>query len=52
MLYLLWVLAALLLLVWMIGVAGSLSLGNGIHLLLIAAIVAIAITLFARRSVV
>jgi hypothetical protein len=52
MLYLLWVVAALLLLVWMIGVAGSLSLGNGIHLLLVAAIVAIGITLLARPRVV
>ena len=48
MLYLMWVLSGFLLLVWMIGVAGSLALGNGIHILLVAAIGAIGVTLFAR----
>jgi hypothetical protein len=52
MLYALWMMAAVLLLVWIVGVAAALTLGNTIHLLLAAAIGAIALTLFARPHVV
>ena len=48
MLYLLWVLAGVLLLLWMIGVAGALNLGNGVHFLLLGAILAVVSTLFTR----
>ena len=48
MLYALWLLAGILLLLWMIGVAGALPLGNAVHFLLLAAIFAIMATLFTR----
>ena len=48
MLYALWVLAGILLLVWILGVAGVFMVGNGIHLLLLVAILAIVSTLFTR----
>jgi hypothetical protein len=52
MLYVLWLLSGLLLLIWIVGVAGALALGNGIHVLLAVAICAIAVTLFARPHVI
>ncbi len=48
MLYALWILAGVLLLVWMLGVAGALAMGNGVHFLLLIAILAIASSLFTR----
>ncbi len=48
MLYALWVLAGVLLFLWMLGVAGAISVGNGVHLLLVVAIVAISFSLFTR----
>lgn len=52
MLYVLWVMAALLLLVWMIGMAGSIAVGSAVHLLLLAAVLAVGATLVTRpRSV-
>jgi hypothetical protein len=48
MLYALWVVAGVLLLVWMLGVAGAFNLGNGIHFLLLIAILAVMSSLFTR----
>lgn len=48
MLYALWIIAGVLLLVWMLGVAGAFVVGNGIHLLLIVAVLAVVSTLFTR----
>lgn len=48
MLYLMWMTAGVLLLLWMIGVAGAIPIGNGVHFLLVAAIVAVMATLFTR----
>lgn len=48
MLYALWVVAGVLLLVWMLGVAGAIAMGNGVHLLLLVAMLAIAASLFTR----
>jgi hypothetical protein len=48
MLYVLWVLAGVLLLVWMWGVAGAVAVGNGIHFLLLIAILAIVASLVTR----
>jgi preprotein translocase subunit SecY len=52
MLYALWVVAGVLLLVWMLGVAGAIAVGNGIHLLLVVAILAIMSSLFTRPRVI
>jgi hypothetical protein len=51
MLYALWVAAGVLLLVWMMGVAGAFPVGNGIHLLLLAAVLAVMSSLFSRPRV-
>jgi preprotein translocase subunit SecY len=48
MLYALWVVAGVLLLVWMCGVAGAFAVGNGIHFLLLVAILAVVSSLFTR----
>ncbi|HEX9103591.1 MAG TPA: hypothetical protein VF997_15370 [Polyangia bacterium] len=48
MLYALWVVAGVLLLVWMCGVAGALAVGNGIHFALLIAILAVVASLFTR----
>lgn len=48
LLYALWVVAGVLLLIWMCGVAGSIAVGSGIHLLLLLAILAICASLFTR----
>jgi hypothetical protein len=48
MLYALWVVAGVLLLVWMIGVAGAFMVGNAIHFVLLLAILAIVSSLFTR----
>ncbi len=52
MLYALWVLAGILLFLWMLGVAGTLAMGNAVHLLLLAAIAAVLTSLFTRPRVV
>jgi hypothetical protein len=52
MLYVLWILAGVLLLLWMLGVAGALALGSGVHLLLIVAVLAVVATLFTRPRLV
>jgi hypothetical protein len=48
MLYALWVVAGVLLLVWMLGVAGTFNIGNGIHFVLLVAILAVVSSLFTR----
>jgi hypothetical protein len=48
MLYALWVLAGVLLFLWMLGVAGTFAMGNGVHFLLLIAILAIASSFFTR----
>jgi len=48
MLYALWVLAGVLLLVWMLGVAGAYAVGNGIHFALLVAILCVVSSLFTR----
>jgi preprotein translocase subunit SecY len=48
MLYALWVVAGVLLLVWMLGVAGAYAVGNGIHFVLLVAILAVVSSLFTR----
>jgi Family of unknown function (DUF5670) len=48
MLYVLWIVAGVLLLVWMCGVAGALPVGNAIHFLLLIAILAVVFSLFTR----
>ena len=48
MLYALWVVAGLLVLVWMLGVAGAYAVGNGVHFLLLIAILAVVSSLFTR----
>ena len=48
MLYALWLVAGVLLLVWMCGVAGAFSVGNGIHFALVIAILAVVASLFTR----
>ena len=52
MLYALWVVAGVLLLVWMLGVAGALAVGNGIHFLLLISILAVVSSLFTRPRVI
>lgn len=51
MLYALWVVAGLLLLIWMCGVAGTFAVGSGIHALLLLAILALVATMFTRPRV-
>ena len=48
MLYALWLMAGILVLVWMCGVAGAFAVGNSIHLLLLIAILAVMASLFTR----
>jgi hypothetical protein len=48
MLYALWVVAGISLLVWMLGVGGAITVGNGIHFLLLVAILAVMSSLFTR----
>jgi hypothetical protein len=48
MLYALWVIAGLLLFLWMLGVAGTVAVGSSVHLLLLLAILAIVASLFTR----
>lgn len=48
MLYALWVVAGVLILVWMTGVAGAFAVGNGIHFLLLVAMLALMSSLFTR----
>jgi hypothetical protein len=48
MLYALWVVAGILLLVWMLGVGGAITVGSGIHFLLLGAILAVMSSLFTR----
>lgn len=48
MLYALWLVAGVLLLVWMCGVAGAFTVGNGIHFALVIAILAVVSSLFTR----
>jgi len=48
MLYALWLVAGVLLLVWMCGVAGAFAVGNGIHFALLIAILAVVASLFTR----
>ena len=48
MLYALWVVAGVLLLVWMLGVAGAFAIGNGIHFVLLVAILCVVSSLFTR----
>jgi hypothetical protein len=48
MLYLSWLFAGLLILAWTLGVIGVFTVGNGVHLLLLAAIAAVMVTLFHR----
>jgi hypothetical protein len=52
MLYTLWVLAGVLLLVWMCGVAGAFAVGNAIHFVLLIAILAIMASLFTRPRII
>ena len=52
MLYALWVVAGVLLLVWILGVAGALAVGNGIHFLLLISILAVVSSLFTRPRVI
>jgi len=52
MLYALWVVAGVLLLVWMLGVAGAVAVGNGVHFLLLIAILAVVSSLFTRPRVI
>jgi hypothetical protein len=48
MLYLLWTLAGALVLLWLLGIAGAFTVGSWIHLLLVAAVLAVVATLFTR----
>lgn len=50
---LLWLLAAVLLVAWLLGVGGVYSIGGIVHLLLVLAIIAVVVNLFTgRRTVV
>jgi hypothetical protein len=51
MLYALWVLAGMMLLLWVVGVAGGFTVGAGIHILLFAALMAVMATLVTRPRV-
>lgn len=48
MLYALWLVAGVLILLWMCGVSGALAVGNGIHFALVIAILAVVASLFTR----
>ncbi|MCU1280598.1 MAG: hypothetical protein JWM53_4144 [bacterium] len=48
MLYALWVVAGVLVLVWMCGVAGAIPVGNSIHFALLIAVLAVVSSLFTR----
>lgn len=48
LLYALWIIAGILLLVWLAGVAGAFTVGSGIHLLLLVAVLAVVSSLFTR----
>jgi hypothetical protein len=49
----LWLIAAVLLVAWLLGIGGVYSIGGLVHILLVLAIVAIVVNLFTgRRSVV
>jgi hypothetical protein len=52
MLYALWVLSGMMLLLWIVGVAGALPIGGAVHVLLLGAIAAVTATLVARPRVV
>jgi hypothetical protein len=52
MLYFLWVLSGMMFLLWIVGVAGVIPVGFGIHLLLVAALSAVTATLIARPHIV
>jgi hypothetical protein len=52
LLYALWTVAALLVLVWLLGVGGVFTVGSDINLLLVAAVLLLMLTLFTRpRSI-
>jgi uncharacterized membrane protein YtjA (UPF0391 family) len=46
---LLWLIAAILLVAWLLGVGGVYSIGGLVHILLVLAIVAVVINLFTGR---
>jgi hypothetical protein len=52
MLYLLWIMAGILVLLWLMGVAGAFAAGNWIHLLLVVAVLGIVASLFTRPRIV
>jgi hypothetical protein len=52
MLYLLWVVAGILVLLWLLGVAGTFAAGGWVHLLLVAAVIAVLASLFTRPRMV
>jgi hypothetical protein len=48
----LWLIAAVLLVAWLLGIGGVYSIGGLVHVLLVLAVVAIVINLFTGRRVV
>ena len=48
MLYALWIAASLLVLVWMLGVAGAFTVGSAINFLLLTAVMLVMASLFTR----
>ena len=52
MLYSLWVLSGMLLLLWIVGLAGGLPVGGAVHVLLLGAMAAVTATLVARPRIV
>ena len=48
LLYALWTVASLLVLVWLLGVAGAFTVGSAINLLLLAAVLLLMASLFSR----
>jgi hypothetical protein len=48
MLYLLWVIAGILLILWLLGVVGAFAVGSWIHVLLLLAVVSVVVSLFTR----
>ena len=52
MLYILWVVAGLMLLMWLVGVSGAFAVGTGVHMLLIVAVLAVMASLFTRPRIV
>ena len=46
---LLWLIAAVLLIAWLLGIGGVYSIGSMVHILLVLAIVAVVINLFTSR---